>query len=226
MLFPTLTLLILVSSADQLNMASAFRLFDELDITITEANTTWMSSATRAPDLYVQLSVVAKRPDGSFLGEEIVFATTDPAKMTSMLFIIKSFPYVRLEWMRYTFGTDNVIVFKLMDQSTGYEEDILLGEFHLDLNEVANSPTNKIDEQVVTMKNETLSITSSVGYKIYFLMHHLQENQPLPADVREDDYEAEISDSPLYHVHRVRHKDGSVEVLPPDGSFVFDLHLT
>ena len=43
MLFPTLTLLILVSSADQLNMASAFRLFDELDITITEANTTWMS---------------------------------------------------------------------------------------------------------------------------------------------------------------------------------------
>ena len=155
-----------------------------------------------------------------------MFATTDPIKNDQHAVYNQKFPYVRLEWMRYTFGTDNVIIFRLMDQSIGYEEDIQLGEFHVDLNEVANSPTNKIDEQVVTMKNETLSITSNVGYKIYFLMHHLQENQPLPADVREDDYEAEISDSPLYHVHRVRHKDGSVEVLPPDGSFVFDLHLT
>ena len=220
MMFPHNILLVILMSSSHL-MVRAFQLFDELDVTVTEANTTYMKSETRAPDLYVQLNVAAQKPDGSSRGREVLFSKTLMKKKQQNPTFNQHFTYVRLERMRYTFGTDNIIIIRLFDQAMGYDEDIVLAEFDVNLQDVVNQNKSRVYEQVVTVKNETLSITSSVGYKIHFLLHHV--DQPLPLDAREDDYEADESESPLFHVHRIRHEDGSVEVVPPDYSFIFDL---
>lgn len=210
----------LMLSADLFVVTSAFRIFDELDITITEANTTYMKSETRYPDLYVQLAVVARSPDGTIHGKEASFGNTEVMIKDQNPNFKETIRYVRYQWIRYTFGTDNVIIIRLMDQAIQFEPDLLLGQFELDLSDVADNPVTYAKELVVVMKNETLGISSSIGYKVHFVMHHEEQSQR--SDVREDDYEADDSDSPLYHVHRVMHDDGSVEEVAPDGSAYFD----
>jgi hypothetical protein len=212
----------LSSSADLIMQTHAFQLFDELDFTITSVNTTFMKSPTRAPDLYVQVDVAAiDRTDGSLRGSVIPYAETWIHKNTTHAVINETFFQVRYERIRYTFGTDNVILFKIMDQSQGYEDDLLLGLHSLYLNFTRESP-HPIGEQIITIVNETLSATSSIGYHLHYLLHVQPVKSDVP-DIGTDDYEADVSENPLYHVHRVRHKDGSVEVVLPDYSFSVDL---
>lgn len=219
MLLP-ISLLMFMSSADLLMMASAFRVFDELDITITEANTTWRKSPTRGPDLYLDFLVSARKPDGSMNDHEVHYFTSYVMKNSQHAVFNQLFPYVRAEDMRYTFGTDNVITILLMDQGLAYADDTLLARFQIDLNDVVQVPNE--EEQIVTIHNETLSITSTVGYKICHQLHEETKDDPqLDPDIRADDYEAEDSESPLFHIHHVRHADGSVEAVTPDFSFSY-----
>lgn len=197
---------------------SSFQLFDELDMRIWCANTTWRDPAGKAPDLYVQIDVSAKRPNGSVnYDAEVMYAKTHVHMKDFSPHFNQSFPYVRYERIRYTLGTDNVMRFKLKEQAPAYDPDYVLGMFELDLKQLS---AEEPDEERIRVQEfqSTDGVTSSfMSYSVYFKMHEKGRK----AGVGVDDYEADLSDSPMFHVHRVRHEDGTVDLVTPDYEFAY-----
>jgi hypothetical protein len=219
MRFLTSFVLVFLSSADLMMMTvTAHRIFDMLDIEITRAQTSYMKSATRAPDLYVLLEVAALREDTSLKAEPIRYASTMLVKKNQTPVFNEHLTYIRYDQMRYTFGTDNVIYLSLVDQGLGYEPDTTIARFGVRLN-LPDVPTGT--EEFNSIYNETLHESGGIGYRLNYTFHSGSAK-----DVRYDDYEADVSDSPLFHVHKVRNEqDGTVYVITPDYSFNSDYLL-
>ena len=192
-----------------------FYLFEELDIQITRANTTYMKSPTRPPDLFVMIFITARDHEGNGVGPEVIYVKTWAVKKTQEPEFDQTFGYVRDDVTDYTVGTDNVFRVKLYDQGVGYEPNVYMGSFEIDLMQLVREygEDEVTEEKFGYIKNDTLKAEATVGYTLrYKIDHHPDHHHgysqgvttECPEEERDDDFEAEPI-NPMFHVHHDHH---------------------
>ena len=129
------------------------------------------SSQPLLPSLYVQVNVLAKRPDGRDLGHEEYYGRTRTVARSGRPVFNESFSYVKGVSPGFVLGTDTAFRLHLYDnRSRSQERDLWLGSFEIHLGH--ESRNDRSGSELMNVMLRPGNVGSVLWYSYDFTLFH------------------------------------------------------